>query len=388
MAVAGLDGEVYAEPLIVADRIIVATENDTVYALRATTGAIIWQTHLGTPVAGSSLPCGNVDPVGITSTPVVDAAAGRVYAVGMVQPARDVLFDLDLASGKLVASKPVDVAGADPKVHNQRSALSLSGGKVYIPYGGRFGDCGDYHGRVVSVSVSGTGLGVVTPYTLPTQRRRILDAAGSRDRGRRQSLPCQRQQLEQLDLRLRQQRRPTRRRVDARRLVGTTRLAAPQRERRRRRIVRPGAAARRTRLPNRQERHRIPPRRGTPRRCRGRAALRPRVHRQWRVGRDRVPRRHHVHPVQRQRRAGDGEGRHVQRGLEHRSLDSRPDDRDTHGGLDGSDANGHLTRSIPANGTMLPSLAIGGVPSRFVTPSAGNGLTFVASDQRVSAFGS
>jgi PQQ-like domain len=165
-----LDGDVYAEPLFVGNRVIVATANDSVYALSASDGAVVWRSHLGSPVKASALPCGDVDPVGITSTPVVDAAAGRVYAVGLVQgPIHDVLFDLRLSTGALVASKPVDVAGADPKVHNQRSALTLSKGKVYIPYGGRFGDCGDYHGRVVSVAVSASGLGAVTPYTLPTQ---------------------------------------------------------------------------------------------------------------------------------------------------------------------------------------------------------------------------
>jgi PQQ-like domain len=164
-----LDGDVYAEPLLVGDRVIVATENDSVYSLDAKSGAIAWRIHLGQPVPASSLPCGNVDPVGITSTPVVDAGAGRVYAVGMVRPAHHVLFALDLATGRLVASKPVDVAGAEPKVHNQRSALTLSGGKVFIPYGGRFGDCGDYHGRVTSVRVSASGLGTTQSYTLPTQ---------------------------------------------------------------------------------------------------------------------------------------------------------------------------------------------------------------------------
>jgi outer membrane protein assembly factor BamB len=164
-----LDGDVYAEPLLVGDRVIVATGNDSVYALSASNGAIVWRTHLGTPVPASSLPCGDVDPVGITSTPVIDAAAGRIYAVGMVRPARDVLFDINLASGAVVASRAVDVAGADPRVHNQRSALTLSGGKVYVPYGGRFGDCGDYHGRVASVAVTASGLGALSSYTLPTQ---------------------------------------------------------------------------------------------------------------------------------------------------------------------------------------------------------------------------
>jgi hypothetical protein len=121
-------------------------------------------------VSGSSLPCGDVDPVGITSTPVIDANAGRIYAVGMTQPRRHMLFELDLSTGRLVASARVDSPGADPAVQNQRAALTLSGGQVFIPYGGRFGDCGDYHGRVVSVPVSSSGLGSPKSYTLPTQR--------------------------------------------------------------------------------------------------------------------------------------------------------------------------------------------------------------------------
>jgi hypothetical protein len=165
-----LDGDVYAEPLLVGKHVIVATENDSVYSLNAATGTVVWRHNLGRPVPDSSLPCGNVDPVGITSTPVVDAAAGRVYTVGMIRPAQDMLFALDLATGKLVASKSVDVPGSDPKVQNQRSALTLSHGRVYVPFGGRFGDCGDYHGRVTSVQVTAAGLGAATYYTLPTQR--------------------------------------------------------------------------------------------------------------------------------------------------------------------------------------------------------------------------
>ena len=72
-----LDGKVYAEPLVYRSTVYVATENDTVYALNAANGAIVWTRHLGAPVPGSSLPCGNVDPVGITSTPVFDARTNR-----------------------------------------------------------------------------------------------------------------------------------------------------------------------------------------------------------------------------------------------------------------------------------------------------------------------
>ncbi len=160
----------YAQPLLAEDHVVIATENDSIYALKASDGSIVWRAHLGEPVSGSSLPCGDVDPVGITSTPVIDVSAGRVYAVGMVQPGRHELFELDLSTGRLVTSTPVDAAGVDPAVHNQRSALTLSQGKVFVPYGGRFGDCGDYHGRVVAVPVSAAGLGPVTSYTLPTER--------------------------------------------------------------------------------------------------------------------------------------------------------------------------------------------------------------------------
>ncbi len=152
------------------DRVVIATENDSVYALNASDGTIAWKTHLGEPVSGSSLPCGDVDPVGITGTPVIDANAERIYAVGMIQPGRHMLFELDLSTGRLAASARVDSPGADPAVQNQRAALTLSRGQVFIPYGGRFGDCGNYHGRVVAVPVSSSGLGPLKSFTLPTQR--------------------------------------------------------------------------------------------------------------------------------------------------------------------------------------------------------------------------
>ncbi len=165
-----LDGDVYAQPLVVRDKVIAATENDTVYALNVTTGALVWRRHLGTPVPAGSLPCGDVDPVGVTSTPVVAAAAGRVYVVGLVQPIRHVLYSLDLASGTLVASVGVDGPGADPLTHNQRGALSLAGGNVLVPFGGRFGDCGEYHGRLAAVPATAPGFGTPAWYALPTGR--------------------------------------------------------------------------------------------------------------------------------------------------------------------------------------------------------------------------
>src|SRR5262245_52680725 len=60
---AQLDGAVYGQPLVVGDRILAATENDTVYSLDAATGAVRWSAHVGEPVRRSSLPCGNIDPL-------------------------------------------------------------------------------------------------------------------------------------------------------------------------------------------------------------------------------------------------------------------------------------------------------------------------------------
>src|SRR2546421_10222807 len=67
-------GNVYAQPLYIengpggAAMVIAVTQSDNVYALNAATGAVIWQRSVGTAVT-SGLPCGNINPVGITNTP-------------------------------------------------------------------------------------------------------------------------------------------------------------------------------------------------------------------------------------------------------------------------------------------------------------------------------
>jgi hypothetical protein len=149
-----LDGPVYGEPLVVGRRVYVATEKNAVYALSARTGKIAWRRHLGQPVEASTLPCGNIFPVtGITGTPA--SSGGRLYVVAFLSGYRHVLFGLELKKGKVVLRRGIDAPGSDPRVHQQRGAMSISKGRVYVPYGGLTGDCGNYKGRVVSVRTSG-----------------------------------------------------------------------------------------------------------------------------------------------------------------------------------------------------------------------------------------
>jgi outer membrane protein assembly factor BamB len=165
-----LDGAVYAQPLLIGSGVIVATEGDSLYRLDAATGAIQWRSHLGTPVSGNALPCGNIDPVGITGTPVIDTAAGLVWAVAFVQPHEHELVAVDLATGAERGRRPVDPPGADPLVQSERAALTLANGLVYVAFGGRFGDCGLYHGWVVATPATVGAVPAPHMWEVPTKR--------------------------------------------------------------------------------------------------------------------------------------------------------------------------------------------------------------------------
>jgi hypothetical protein len=162
---AGVDGWVYAQPLYWVPpggtgHLIVATEQNFVYALDASTGKQIWAKGLGAPVPLSKLPCGNINPMGVTGTPVIDPVAAIVYLEAFVQTAsgpRHYVFGLSLATGTIAPGWPVDIGtglaalhrGFDEAPQGQRSALALINGKLYVPYAGHFGDCGVYNGIVV-----------------------------------------------------------------------------------------------------------------------------------------------------------------------------------------------------------------------------------------------
>src|SRR5438552_967736 len=161
-------GHLYAQPLFwrppgsASGVLIVATENDEVHAIDAKSGSQLWTRSLGRPVALSTQPCGNIDPLGITGTPVIDEATQTVYLAAMVGDASGAhhrVFALSLKDGAPIPGWPIDVAEAlagrgqhfNTRFQNQRGALAILGGRVYVPYGGHYGDCGDYHGLVLAL---------------------------------------------------------------------------------------------------------------------------------------------------------------------------------------------------------------------------------------------
>jgi len=154
-----LDGDLYGEPLVSGGDVYVATEDDTVYALSAATGAVVWSTHVASPVPSSALPCGDISPsVGITGTPVIDPSRNEIFVVAdeLVNggPAHK-LIGLSTTSGAIKLDVDVDPPGADPAALLQRTGLTLDAGRVVFGMGGNYGDCATYKGRVVAVDEAG-----------------------------------------------------------------------------------------------------------------------------------------------------------------------------------------------------------------------------------------
>lgn len=183
-----VDGLVDAEPLYASsvsvpskgthNLLIVPTENDSVYAFDADSGATIWQiTTLKTgETASDDRSCGQVSPeIGVTSTPVIDRAQGPNGAVYVVAMSKDGsgnyhqrLHALDLALGTELFSGPVDVQATypgtgdnsngtdvvfDPGQYKERSALLLLNGIIYTGWASHC-DIRPYTGWIIGYSES------------------------------------------------------------------------------------------------------------------------------------------------------------------------------------------------------------------------------------------
>ena len=200
-------GHLYAQPLYWQPPgsgtgvLIVATESDEVHAIDAKSGNQLWTRSLGRQVALSTQPCGNIDPLGITGTPVIDEATQAVYLDAMVSDASGAhhrVFGLSLKEGAPLPGWPIDVAEAlgargqhfNTRFQNQRGALAVLDGRVYVPYGGHYGDCGDYHGWVLGISLRdprdivswstrGRGGGIWAPGGISSDGRALFVATGN-----------------------------------------------------------------------------------------------------------------------------------------------------------------------------------------------------------------
>lgn len=140
----------------------VTTGND-VLALGETDGHVVWTTNIGSSPTANGVSCGSIHPLGIISTPVIDASARTIYvagAIGTTSIARHEVHALSVDDGTdtITGGWPVDVskltAGSlafTPPPYNQRSALSLIKGTLYVAYGGHVGDCGEYHGWITGI---------------------------------------------------------------------------------------------------------------------------------------------------------------------------------------------------------------------------------------------
>jgi hypothetical protein len=169
---------IYAQPLYVengpggAPAFVVATELNHVTTYNATTGAILWDNGpsstitYGDPVV-SGLPCGNITPIGITGTPIIDYSSGEgvIYFDAMTSAtpnAKHMVWAVKVADGSPLPNWPVDVSAKvtdfNSPYQNQRGALQFVNGTLYVPYGGLNGDCIDlsepYYGWVVAIPAS------------------------------------------------------------------------------------------------------------------------------------------------------------------------------------------------------------------------------------------
>lgn len=180
------DGQVYTQPIIahnlviggvVRDVVYFATENDTAYALDASTGTQLWSASLRAGESAASqtdvASCNDITPsIGVQGTPVIDPGLGTIYFVAKTEVAGPTfkfrLHALNLLNGSEQSGSPVlitaTVAGTgagssggnislDPHHNNNKGSLTLLNGIVYIGFSSHCDDT-PYHGWVIGYDSS------------------------------------------------------------------------------------------------------------------------------------------------------------------------------------------------------------------------------------------
>jgi len=183
-----VDDQVDAQPLVVPgvlitagqyegtthDVVYVATGNNTVYAIDTNSGTILLSRNLGAPVP-MPLGCNNNGPnVGITSTPVIDAASKILYLMAYTQKNGVQSYELHaLALGSLTDAVSPELVKASHTLNDgtkftfnatyqrQRPALLLANGSIYAG----FGSFCDFSGNLSRGWLLGWTAGTLTPFT-------------------------------------------------------------------------------------------------------------------------------------------------------------------------------------------------------------------------------
>ncbi len=168
-----VDDQLYTQPLVVTgvnvagglhDLVIVTTVNNSVYAFDANDATALkpfWHVNFGTPADLHDANFGCLDingKMGIIGTPVVDAQKKIIYVVALTRVAGGFLqrlHALDVVTGTDLSMSPVPIVAPafDPLMQNQRPALALANGKVYVGYASHC-DQQPYHGFLFAFDAS------------------------------------------------------------------------------------------------------------------------------------------------------------------------------------------------------------------------------------------
>jgi hypothetical protein len=183
-AAATFTGNVYSSPLYLEAGpggmgiyVVTTTGNDVIAF--SETGTQVWTRNIGpSPHGVPNGFCGNVNPIGIEGTPIIDPTPGAdgfatIYVNGAITTGatdtgvtdRQEVHALSAKDGTERAGWPVKLLGTIVATNdglnltfdvaqNQRGALSLVNGILYVPFGGQDGDCGPYHGWVIAIDIA------------------------------------------------------------------------------------------------------------------------------------------------------------------------------------------------------------------------------------------
>ena len=86
------------------------------------------------------------------------------------------LAGIRVSDGHLALSRRIPAPDHEQAYDQQRGALALAGGRIYVIFGGHFGDCGPYLGSIVAVPAAGNG--PILSYVVPTRAQAGMWAPG------------------------------------------------------------------------------------------------------------------------------------------------------------------------------------------------------------------